>query len=1105
MMTRETTWRAAKLCAWLLLAALTPSVAQAQTVPVIDRTPCTECAPAGWTVIEPSPDFVTGNGPWPGGTWFVNNVSGVSPQGGGMTLSLSNETVRERIGSTITGLTAGRSYRACFYYESMLLNGGGGTYEGGGFTITVQGVPTTFPEAANWTLACAQFVAAGTTAPIVLGISDGGRGTFGGGIVIDGGGPSAIVPVCTLDAQCGGATPFCNVGTGACVACNTAAQCNDNVACTTDACVANACVNTTAPAGSPCAGGVCDGQAAPTCQVCINDTVAGQDAGCSAATPACTIRGATRVCVQCEADAGCPATQLCNPAGACEAAFVDINAPADGQNTNDNTPTLAGNANAGEAVSVSVTANGSGVVVFSATTPATGGSWSVDASTLPDGLYTVAATVSASGGQRGDTASFRVDTTPPVVTVTAPTSGLATNDDTPTLSGTAADTGAGVTSLTVEVVDAMGMVVSSSTPTVAAGGTWSVDVSTLPDGAYTVRATALDGAGNSVIITPVPFTVDTTAPAITLDVPADDAQLNDATPTISGTAEVGATLAVVVRDAAGMIVFTGAPVVAMNGAWSVDATTLPDGAYTAQASATDAAGNAASSAAVSFIVDTTAPVVTIISPANQAAIADSTPEIVGSTEPGATVVVELLDDAGAVLETFTVTADNMGAWTTAAVMELADGDYTIRATATDLASNTGVAATSTFTVDATALPIAITAPTAGAQATAAPAITGTTAPGAIVTVEIKDAAGAIVETLTVTADNMGGWTAQPVAAMADGTYAVSASVSNSAGVISSASTTYAIDTAAPAVAISTPAEGAVLSSSPATITGTAEAGALVTVELTGAGGMVVETLTATADAMGMWSVTPAALADGAYTINAEASDAAGNTATAGPRAFEVDATAPTVAITAPTAGQQVTDTTPTITGTAAPGAVVTILIDGAQAGTATADANGMWSFDAAELAPGAHTVEATTTDGAGNMGSSGSISFEVGAIAPVVIVTPVTGGTVTGPAVTVTGTGEPGATITVKVGDQTQTAVVGQDGTWTVTFNEVPAGMTTIEAGDGMSTTSINITVDEQTVAPEDDLVLTGGCAQGAGGPAHSALWLIALGGLAVIRRRKRA
>jgi MYXO-CTERM domain-containing protein len=56
-----------------------------------------------------------------------------------------------------------------------------------------------------------------------------------------------------------------------------------------------------------------------------------------------------------------------------------------------------------------------------------------------------------------------------------------------------------------------------------------------------------------------------------------------------------------------------------------------------------------------------------------------------------------------------------------------------------------------------------------------------------------------------------------------------------------------------------------------------------------------------------------------------------------------------------------------------------------------------------------------------------------------------------------------------------------------------------------MSTTSINITVDEQTVAPEDDLVLTGGCAQGAGGPAHSALWLIALGGLAVIRRRKRA
>jgi large repetitive protein len=641
---------------------------------------------------------------------------------------------------------------------------------------------------------------------------------------------------------------------------------------------------------------------------------------------------------------------------------------------------------------------------------------------------------------------------------------------------------------------------------IAADGTWTIDATALPDGAYTVNATVLDSAGNQASAGPVAFTVDTMAPAITLLTPADDSVTNDATPTLSGTAELGATVQVIVRDDAGMIVFTGAPAVAADGTWSVDATALADGAYTVQASATDAAGNAASSAVNAVLIDTMAPVVVISSPADGALTAERQPTFTGTSEPGSTVTVELLDAAGAVLETFTAIADNTGAWsvgpTTAA---LDDGDYTVSASAIDAATNASAVTTASFTVDATALPLTIDAPTAGAVVAMTPAISGTTAPGAEVTVTLVDAQGMMIETLTATADAQGAWSVTP-AALADGAYTVNAEVSSATGVTSNASAMFSVDTAAPAVAIDTPAEAAILTSTQPVISGSAEPGAALTITILDAQGATIETLTATADAQGAWSVTPAALADGAYTVNATASDAAGNSATAGPRAFSVDTSAPGVTITAPTAGQQLASTTPTITGTADPGATVTILIDGMSVGTATADASGMWSFVSPELALGSHTVEATTTDGAGNMGSSGAITFEVADMAaPVVITAPTTGGAVTGPRVTVTGTGEPGATITVTVGDKSQTVVVGEDGSWTVTFEDVPAGETTINAGDGSSMASVIITVTD-AITPDDaaDLVLAGGCAQGAGGsPVSGGLWLLAMGAMAWRRRRR--
>lgn len=56
-----------------------------------------------------------------------------------------------------------------------------------------------------------------------------------------------------------------------------------------------------------------------------------------------------------------------------------------------------------------------------------------------------------------------------------------------------------------------------------------------------------------------------------------------------------------------------------------------------------------------------------------------------------------------------------------------------------------------------------------------------------------------------------------------------------------------------------------------------------------------------------------------------------------------------------------------VSGTAAAGSVITILENHTAVGTTVADANGNWSFGLSVLAKGTHNLEATATDGAGNV------------------------------------------------------------------------------------------------------------------------------------------
>src|SRR5580765_6237431 len=579
----------------------------------------------------------------------------------------------------------------------------------------------------------------------------------------------------------------------------------------------------------------------------------------------------------------------------------------------------------------------------------------------------------------------------------------------------------------------------------------------------------------------LPLSASATAPAAggvectrldvpTITAPAEGSTINDTTPTITGTGVPGATLTV--NEGASVI---GSVTVAGDGTWSLTPTTpLTPGAHAI--TATQSLGAAASDATgprTFTIVDNvppTAPVITV--PADNSSTNDNTPTISGTGEPGATVTVV----RGGGITVGTATVDAGGAWSLTPTTPLPDGAITLTATQADPVGNVSpVSAPVTFTIDSTppAAPV-ITAPADGSTLTDnTPTITGTGEPGATVTVT---ADGTPIGTALV--DAGGAWSLIPATALPDGQTTLVANQTDPAGnaSLASNSVTVTIDATAPvAPVITAPADGSSTNDTTPTITGTGEPGATVTVN---AGGAPIGT--ATVDAGGAWSLTPTTpFAPGAVTLTATQADAAGNVSPlSAPVTFTIDTTAPTApVITAPVDGSTLTDNTPTITGTGEPGATVTVTADGTPIGTALVDVGGAWTLTPTTPLPDGQTVLLSTqADPAGNVSApSNSVTVTIDATAPAapVITAPADGSTTADNTPTITGTGEPGATVTVNAGGTILgSATVDAGGAWSLTpAAPLPDGPTTITAiqadpAGNVSPTSAPVTFTIDTTAP---------------------------------------
>ncbi|NNE12794.1 MAG: hypothetical protein HKN41_11195, partial [Ilumatobacter sp.] len=496
-------------------------------------------------------------------------------------------------------------------------------------------------------------------------------------------------------------------------------------------------------------------------------------------------------------------------------------------------------------------------------------------------------------------------------------------------------------------------------------------------------------------------------------------------PNISGTGESGATIEVSIDGQ------TLTTTVAPDGTWSVSAASaITDGSYSVTATATDTFGNTAiDSQTLTIDASTTVSITT--PPLSD----DSTPTIAGVGEPGAAIVVAV--DG----QTMTTTVAPDGTWTVTVPVALADGQQTVTVTATDTAGNTATAI-QPLTID-TSTVVAITSSASTNDPT--PTITGSGEPGSSVSLTVDG------QTLAGLVDAEGSWSITVPAALADGVHSVEVTATDLAGNIATATQDLTVDTAT-SVAITSPT---FTNDSTPVISGIGEPGATIDVSVG------IQSMTTTVAPDGTWSVTvPVALADGTSTVTVTATDAAGFTATAA-QALTVDATT-TVTLTPPGSTD---DPTPTISGTGEPAATIQLTVDG-QTLTGVVDGMGSWSIGVpGALADGNYTVSVTATDLAGNTDSDAQpLVVDTRTTVAVTSVTPTNDATPT-----ITGTGEPGAAITVEVGGQTLTTTVAPGGTWSVTVpvaladGSHPVTVTAVDALGNTAATSPTLTVDTTT------------------------------------------
>jgi len=691
--------------------------------------------------------------------------------------------------------------------------------------------------------------------------------------------------------------------------------------------------------------------------------------------------------------------------------------------TNDNTPLLRGRAEPRSTVTVFA-----GSTVIGSSEADSDGAWSVLSGPFQDGAVAfIAIAVDRAGNASESSAPFAIiiDTVIafPVVSfvhddrslsIGSIVDGGLTNDNRPTIVGT----GEPHSTVTVRSDG----VTYSSIP-VGTDGRWSMPAGPLGDGGHAFVATAVDRAGNqSRESIAFHILIDTTVVAPHIIDMIDDVPLhlgridrggltNDATPTLSGIAEVGSIITI---RTAGLVI--GTAVANEFGVWRMTSLPLNDGVHEIIATAIDPAGNASGeSTAFRVAVDTfvarpevSSAMDAMRGPAGLLAAGGVTnqtrPIFDGTAEAGHAVTLEVGGRAFG-----PVVSRDDGVWSVKSGT-LPDGTYAFAARATDGAGNvSALSVPFALTVDTVA-----TAPTIAAVWDDVPGlvgpidnggttndslltVTGTAEPGNIVVVAVNTSSLA-----SVVAGVDGVW-GVALPRLFDGPVVITASATDIAGNKTMAVTPFllTIDTHSSAPSITAILDDVPFHIGPLTpnsrtndstltVSGIATPGDRVTVS---AGGRTYGPVTVDAD--GRWGLHAPGLQDGTIDFSAVAQDAAGNTTAASERfRVTVDTTVMAPVITGlagdledvfPQAGDlRLASATPVLAGTAEPETNVWVHGRNTVFGPVVSDSSGRWRLPLPQLTDGVHDFAARARDTAGNQSdlSGPAYSIRVDTVAP---------------------------------------------------------------------------------------------------------------------------
>ena len=699
-----------------------------------------------------------------------------------------------------------------------------------------------------------------------------------------------------------------------------------------------------------------------------------------------------------------------------------------------------------------------------------------------------------------------------------------TSDTTPDFSGSGLTPGNTV----VLYVDGQ----SAGTAVVAANGTWAVTVSpALLDGSHTVTYLVKDPAGNaSGFATTMNITVDTAVPATpsvpTLD-PASDTGLSltdsitrNNTPTINGTGGTPG-FDVILKDGNNII---GTAIVAADGTWSITPTSsLVDGTYNFTASYTSISGVAGpASDPIRVVIDTVAPsapaapTISSINPSASTGHTNSTTPVIEGTGLTTGNLVELFDGSTKVGSAIVDANGNYQIISST----LADGAHSFTVKVTDAAGNTSVASSSTSLTIDTRVPGSPTTPdltpATDTGASNSDNITNNNTPifKGVVDANSSALAGDFVEIYSgntlvgvgIVVSNNGvlewsvtvgtiasGYNASTLGAttLSDGTKAISAKFRIPAGTASafSQALTVVVDRTVPAAPSGAPDLAAssdtgksstdnLTNDTTPTFTGTGGVPG-DTVNLY-ANGTLVGTAIVAPDGSYAVSVSPA-LTDGTYPFTTKYADHAGNLSSASsPINVTIDSTPPAVPpipyliATDDTGASNFDNLTsvnqPTFEGFGTTGDTIKIYVDGAFAGTTIVDANGNWSITTNSIADGVHQITSVAIDPAGNASAqSAPLVLTIDSSAPNSPIFTTTSGPTSNAQPPLSGTGEPGSTITLYDGTiPIRAAIVNANGTWNITLSSLLADgthtfTTTVTDGAGntsMPSSPIAVTID---------------------------------------------